>query len=195
MAAYDRKEADGSRWFYYRMDPSDLAVHADRDGRVTLLWKGGLDVNNLAGFFERAAKSLCGGNCRYHLSFATDDGLKEYDLRPGEVEPLPGWLTGNSGFVQFECLQAEDFRAPGQREPIILVYAYLDSRASNIDDLQQSIGVDLPQRGLDELEREIARIITSSSSEFFGERRYSEELVVRNLREVQGDLNRGLLLG
>ena len=194
MPAYDRKEADGTRWFYYSMEPADLAVHPELSGRVTLAWKGGLEVDMLASFFETAARNLCGEKCRYHLSFATVDGLKEFDLHPGEVRPIPAWLVQDSSFLQFECLQSEDFRGPGQREPIVLVYAYLDKHASSIEDLQQSIGVDLPQRGLDPLQKDLAQIITSSSSQFFGDRRYEEKQVVRNLKEVQGDLDR-LLLG
>jgi hypothetical protein len=70
------------------------------------------------------------------------------------------------------------------------------SRArSNVEDLQQAVGIDLPQDSIEGLQPDLTEIITSSSSELFRGRRYEPERVLRNLRDVQGDLNQGLLLG
>jgi hypothetical protein len=199
MAAYVRRsEADGSKWFYYQMEPSDLAVYAGHefDKRVTLQWKGGLEVNRLASFFEQAASHVCGAwKYRSHVSFVTDDGLKEFDPNPGEIAPIPDWLTSQSGFVQFECLPTERASEGGAGHlPVVLVYANLDQEASSVDDLQQLIGIDLPRDALDSLEPEIARIIASTSSKFFPEGR-NEELVRRNLKEVKSDLTLGFIPG
>jgi hypothetical protein len=178
------------------MAPSDLAVHADRNevgDRLTLHWKGTNDVNRLGSFFEKAAGILCAGKCRYHVSFVTTDGLKEFEPSPGHVVPIPAELTSTAGFIQFECIPLDS--SHDLNLPIIVVYANLDQHASNIDNLQQSIGIFIPRAMLGELNSDIAHIISTSTSTFFKGQQYREDHVHRSLSEIRSDLNRGLALG
>jgi hypothetical protein len=206
MFGYITKEEDGSDWLWYQLGPANLAVSADKGtGHVTLHWKGGTDVNRLGAFFEYAARRVCTGNYRNHVSFMTREGPREFDdAPPGAFARIPNELIAMSGFVQFECLSTEPSSNPNdRRDPLIAVYANLDRHASSLQDLQESVGIYLPydalfpgqsggsgeQRTDPELAHEIAQVVASSWSPVFPEgRKYDQGLVLRRLEEAAQDL-------
>jgi hypothetical protein len=204
MFGYETKDEDGSNWFWYRLDPAYLAVSPNKEtGHLTLHWKGCTDVNRLGAFYEGAAKRICTGNYRNHVSFMTREGVRQFP--PSEaLTRIPSELISEAGFVQFECLSTEPSSNPDNREePLLIVYANLDRHATSLQDLQECIGVYLPydalfpwrlrgrkeQRTDPQLAREIAQVVAATWSPFFPEgHRYNADLVLKRLDEVAVDL-------
>jgi hypothetical protein len=183
------KAADGSSWLWYGLEPADLGVHVTNGAGITLLWKGGADINRLGSFFERAASQASFAGPRYYRTwFMTDSGPIPLDRPTGKVVPVPGELLSTSGFVQFECLPTPPTSPEDVGEPIFSVFSNLDQSATSLSDLQESVGVYLKPDDLPVVSEDLAVVVASISSRFFrSEQRYEVGAVLETLQSVQKD--------
>jgi hypothetical protein len=186
MAAYVTQTAAGL-WFWYRLDPADLAVNKDdnlEDG-LTILWKGGTEVTHLKAFFERAASHVCSSRERYYLaSFLTAEGPSSFPFSTGDIISIP-----HNSFVKFECFAPTKEFNRNSISLVLTVFANYDKHAENLETLQESIGVSLKSSDLPKLQEDIALAVAASSSPLFPKHDgYNPHRVIEKLGEIRSDL-------
>jgi hypothetical protein len=181
--------ADGTKWFWYKLDPAQLGVHVGRTEGMTLVWKGCTDINHLGKFFEKAASQVCASPSRhYRVWFMTHDGPKPFNPLPGKITPIPGELISQSGFIQFDCLPTPPASDDDPGNPVFSVFANLDHAASNLEDLQEAVGVYLQSTNLPVLTEDIVEVVSSLRSDYFPPgRSYNPGAVLATLNAVRVD--------
>jgi hypothetical protein len=185
MVAYVTQTAAGP-WFWYKLDPADLAVNLDPEieGGLTILWRGGTGLDRLKGFFEMAAGEVCRSEGRhYRASFMTKEGPQSLNFYAGQNLPIP-----EDCFVKFECFAAEPTSSERTTPPVFTVFANRDRGATSLDDLQESVGVSLKSTDLPLLQKPIAELVTGTASPFFHEHKaYDFSMVLEKLGEIQSE--------
>jgi hypothetical protein len=183
MVAYVTESAAG-RWFWYTLDPADLAVNPDEDieGGLTILWRGGTETDRLKTFFEFAASEVCRfQQPHYRASFMTREGPHSIGFSRGDPLLLP-----HESFVKFDCFQVRPERNDDGMMPVFTVFANRDREAKSLEDLQESVGVSLKSTDLPTLQKSIAEVVAASFSPFFpGHRGYDYAAVMGILDTIR----------
>jgi hypothetical protein len=182
----DRMSKSGqSTWYWYRLDPADLAVEArtpEATG-VSMVWTGGVDIDQLGQFFVTAVKTIFPDTlspCR--VWFATPDGHKHFEMPVERVVPVPPGLVTGASLVRFEWPHS------AERKPALTVWSNRDENASRLEDLQQCLGIHVMPDHLLRLEDGISSIVTSMECRFFRRGAYSREAVLACLRQLRKEL-------
>jgi hypothetical protein len=199
MAGYETITTDG-RWLWYPLEPADvavdirnrpdvLAVHIrnQADAAMTMVWKGETDLSRLTNFFEKSAEHVCGPTRYSRLRFVMQEGEpKLFDRLAWKIGDLPEQFK-TAEFMRFECVWGTP---PNRENPVLVVFANLDSRGDTLAALQQSVGIHVrPRDYLSKLvDEEITEVVTSSR--FFRPERYKRETILGRLRDVRSDVTR-----
>jgi hypothetical protein len=111
---------------------------------------------------------------------------KIFDRLAGEIGNLPEQFM-TAEFVRFECVWGTSFNPTN---PVLVVFANLDSRRTTPPEVQQSVGIHVrPRDYLSKLvDEEITEVIVSSR--FFSLERYKRETILDRLRDVRRDVTR-----
>jgi hypothetical protein len=153
----------------YSLGPTALSAYLPTPGarRLTVSWQGSVDADVLETLFWRAAPLAGrGAPSASRALLVTQDGLLEVTLAEGKG--LPVGLLGSATYVRLECLASpHGVLQPGDAEPEVAVWANLDPEADSLDDLQQSVGIDLRAGDLAALSEDIARTAAHTRSGFF----------------------------
>lgn len=178
-------QAGQSKWYWYQLDPADLAVEASApEARgLSMVWKGGVDIDRLGQFFVNAVKAISpDSSSNYRAWIATPEGHKHFDVELERVAPVPANLIAHASFVRFEW-------PPGpEKKPALTVWSNRDEEALSFGELQQCLGIQVMPHDLMRLEDGISSIVESLECRFFPKGAYKREAVLACLRQLRSNL-------
>jgi hypothetical protein len=189
--------SEGGTWLHYSVGAAELTAYlpARKTSRLTVMWKGGAPFATLGAFFEHAADRVCSGQPRtVHVHLVTNDGPREFEAP--QLPPPPAVLPDDVQFVRIECRTGSlgPSAYEGVRsDPDLVVWANLDSKADNLDNLQQSVGIQMRLEDLPELEKEIASAVAATTIRFLPPGQgYEREAALAQLQLLHRDIGEAL---
>jgi hypothetical protein len=192
-------QAGRSRWYWYQLEPADLAVeaHSPNVDGLSMVWKGGIDAGRLAKFVVAAANAVSPKKptpCRALV--VTETGMKQLEINLDSIsagamsfEPFM-----KATYIRFECWKGADVSSPKQAvsdgvRPDLAIWSNRDQSSSNLDDLQQCVGINVKPTDLRALEDEISSIAPSITSPYFKGGTYRPDAVRGCLRQIRNELS------
>jgi hypothetical protein len=178
-------QAGQSIWYWYELDPADLAVEAGTPEAkgLSLVWKGRVDVTQLGQFFASAVNTISPvHSARCRASFVTPEGPKNSDVNLEDVASVLPKLIAEASYIRLE------WPLPPEGKPALTVWSNRDDKASSLDELQQCVGIRVMPDHLPALEDGISSLVASMSVRPFRNSMYQREAVLARLRQLRDDL-------
>jgi hypothetical protein len=186
-------QAGPSTWYWYQLDPADFAVQAgaSEDTGVSLIWKGGVEVNRLGECFKSCARKIgFQAESDYRVWMMMPDGSRHFDIVAEDIPSIPPELINQMSYIRFELwpVGTRPSIEEAGRKPVFAMWSNLDENAERLDELQQCVGIRVLPDHLFPIEEELSGVVNEISSRYFPPGSYKREAVLERLQRVRSEL-------